>query len=61
MTERTSVIRSVRTVAESALLGAVILGVVLGWSPIASAIDVHAVGAVLGAGLGALAKAKHFI
>ncbi len=61
MTERASLISSVRTVAESALLGAVTLGVVLGWSPIASTVDVHAVGAVLGAGLGVLAKAKQFI
>ncbi len=60
-TKPRSAINVMRTVAQSSLLGAVTAGMLLGWSPVAAAVDVHAIGAVVGAGLGAVGVAKHFI
>ena len=59
--EPRSVINVMRTVAEVSLLGAVTAGMLLGWSPLAAAVDVHAIGAVVGACLGAVGVAKNFI
>ncbi len=53
-----NLIRSLRTVASTALLGAVVAGMLFGWAPITG---VHEIGAVIGAGLGVLANAKHFV
>ena len=54
-------IHRIRIVASSALLGAVVAGTFFGWLPALGMMGVHEVGAALGAGMGALANAKHLI
>jgi len=51
-------IHAARMVAASALGGAVIMGLGLGWVPALAAIDMHAVGATLGGVAGLISSVR---
>lgn len=60
MAER-SAIRRLRTIASATLCGAVTAGVFFGWAGGIGGFGVHEIGAVVGAGLGAIGTAKNLI
>ena len=55
------VVHGARMTAGAALLGSVLAGTFFGWLPAFGLVGVHEIGAVLGAGLGAFASAKHMV
>jgi uncharacterized membrane protein len=50
-----------RIVASSALAGAVIGGAFFGWLPAIGILGIHELGALVGAGVGVIANAKHLV
>ena len=58
---RASLLHVGRIASGSALLGTVLAGTFFGWIPAFGLFGVHEVGAVIGAGLGAFASAKHMV
>ena len=58
---RASLLHIGRIASGSALLGTVLAGTFLGWVPAFGLFGVHEIGAVVGAGLGAFASAKHMV
>ena len=58
---RASVLHVGRIASGSALLGTVLAGTFFGWVPAFGLFGVHEVGALIGAGLGAFASARHMV
>lgn len=57
-----TIIHGTRVISAFALAGAVLSGAVFGFVPaLAAAVDVHAIGAVVGGLLGVLANSKHLV
>lgn len=50
-----------RVISACALLGAAAAGTLFGWLPAMGLVGAHEIGALLGAGVGAVASAKHAI
>ncbi len=61
MENQKGLLHGLRVVAGSALVGTVVAGALFGWIPVAGAVSVHAVGAIAGAGLGAVATRLHLV
>ncbi len=56
-----SVLHSLRVVAGFSMLGAVVAGTFFGWLPALGLTGVHELGALLGAGAGLVANARHAV
>lgn len=56
-----SLIHALKVVAGFSLVGTVTAGALFGWLPALGVFSIHEIGAVLGAGVGVAANAKHLI